>query len=131
MDLTESPIVCALVGGFLIGVVCSVNYFFFGNITGFSGILGNFFNLDLKNIAHYNWSKSVSFVLGVVLTYNYCQSDSNGVITAGGFTFKAFDSETDSTKLSTIGLSLAGFLVGVGTFVGQGCTSGHGMCGLP
>ncbi|MEQ4510519.1 MAG: YeeE/YedE thiosulfate transporter family protein, partial [Dickeya sp.] len=31
---------------------------------------------------------------------------------------------------STPGLLLAGFLVGVGTRLGSGCTSGHGVCGL-
>lgn len=34
-------------------------------------------------------------------------------------------------ELSIIGWILGGFLVGIGTKMGNGCTSGHGVCGLP
>lgn len=34
-------------------------------------------------------------------------------------------------RLNYIGFALAGFLVGVGTKMANGCTSGHGVCGLP
>lgn len=33
--------------------------------------------------------------------------------------------------MSTLGYVVAGFLVGLGTRLGSGCTSGHGLCGLP
>ncbi|CAM9426106.1 unnamed protein product, partial [Ectocarpus fasciculatus] len=33
--------------------------------------------------------------------------------------------------LSSLGYVVAGFLVGLGTRLGSGCTSGHGLCGLP
>ena len=34
-------------------------------------------------------------------------------------------------NLSIIGFALSGFLVGLGTKLSNGCTSGHGVCGLP
>jgi len=38
--------------------------------------------------------------------------------------------ELSSPHLNITGLAFAGFLVGIGTCLGSGCTSGHGMCGL-
>lgn len=34
-------------------------------------------------------------------------------------------------KLDIVGFGIAGFLTGVGTKMSNGCTSGHGVCGLP
>ena len=49
----------------------------------------------------------------------------------GGATYSLFNSgleiETEATPLMTI---LAGLLVGFGTRMGNGCTSGHGVCGI-
>lgn len=35
------------------------------------------------------------------------------------------------SNLDLIGFALSGLLVGFGTKLGNGCTSGHGLCGLP
>jgi hypothetical protein len=49
----------------------------------------------------------------------------------GGATYSLFNGgleiETEATPLMTI---LAGLLVGFGTRMGNGCTSGHGVCGI-
>jgi uncharacterized membrane protein YedE/YeeE len=34
-------------------------------------------------------------------------------------------------RLSYVGYAISGFLVGIGTKMSNGCTSGHGVCGLP
>lgn len=48
-----------------------------------------------------------------------------------GKEYQVFDKKTENPALSQIGYMFAGLLVGVGTALGTGCTSGHGMCGLP
>mmetsp|Transcript_16801 Transcript_16801/g.1504 ORF Transcript_16801/g.1504 Transcript_16801/m.1504 type:complete len:111 (+) Transcript_16801:170-502(+) len=41
------------------------------------------------------------------------------------------DLNTFRSGLSVIGFALGGLLTGIGTKLGNGCTSGHGVCGLP
>ena len=65
-----------------------------------------------------------------------------GMFTAGGIFFDIFNYETHNKftpfgemdkideKTSFLGFALAGLLVGFGTKLGNGCTSGHGLCGL-
>jgi uncharacterized protein len=57
----------------------------------------------------------------------------NGVYKLGSdFEVTLFDSnEVSSSNLNIAGWVIGGFLVGVGTKLGNGCTSGHGICGLP
>lgn len=43
----------------------------------------------------------------------------------------SFDSIQNISKIGYLGAAVAGFLVGFGTKLGNGCTSGHGVCGLP
>jgi len=62
---------------------------------------------------------------------------------ASGIFFDIFGYETNNNftpfgqsdqivvKTSYFGYALAGLLVGFGTKLGNGCTSGHGLCGLP
>lgn len=52
---------------------------------------------------------------------------------AGGMALLAFAPQVyvDSLQLPLWALGLSGLLVGVGTRMGGGCTSGHGVCGLP
>ena len=53
-------------------------------------------------------------------------------ITIGEYTFYINDSNDSSVaRLNTYGWILGGFLVGFGTRMGNGCTSGHAICGLP
>lgn len=42
-----------------------------------------------------------------------------------------FDSMEEITDIGIIGSIISGLLVGFGTKLGNGCTSGHGVCGLP
>lgn len=66
------------------------------------------------------------------------------MLVASGIFYDIFKYETTSTNFtpygpeekiaaytSYIGFGIAGLLVGFGTKLGNGCTSGHGLCGLP
>mmetsp|Transcript_1228 Transcript_1228/g.1357 ORF Transcript_1228/g.1357 Transcript_1228/m.1357 type:complete len:120 (+) Transcript_1228:104-463(+) len=49
-----------------------------------------------------------------------------------GIDVEVFDSVKDNVRgLSFYGWVISGLLVGIGTKAGNGCTSGHGVCGLP
>ena len=101
----------ALVGGLLIGTAATLTLWTSGRITGISGILaGSLFQKGQEAF----WRGL--FLCGLLL---------------GGATYSLFNSgleiETEATPLMTI---LAGLLVGFGTRMGNGCTSGHGVCGI-
>ena len=101
----------ALVGGPLIGTAATLTLWTSGRIAGISGILaGSLFQKGQEAF----WRGL--FLCGLLL---------------GGATYSLFNSgleiETEATPLMTI---LAGLLVGFGTRMGNGCTSGHGVCGI-
>ncbi|KKJ78183.1 hypothetical protein WH95_02240 [Kiloniella litopenaei] len=104
--------VSALIGGGLIGSAAVILMLFNGRIAGISGILGGCFSSKTGDIP---WR--IAFVAGLVLSpllYGLFR-DENLEITF-----------STSTPLLIIG----GLLVGVGTQLGSGCTSGHGVCGI-
>ncbi len=104
----------SLVGGIIIGLASILMLVMFGKIAGISGIIGELLKLS-KNDSLWRFS----FLFGIALS---------------GQIFYSF---IDSSKLeNTINNSnifyiiLAGLLVGFGTRLGSGCTSGHGICGI-
>lgn len=103
----------ALLGGALIGVAASIMLLLNGRITGISGVLGD---LLRPRPGEVGWR--VTFIAGLV---------------AGGFLLLAwlpgtFEAHPDRSMGA---VALAGVLVGFGTRMGNGCTSGHGVCGIP
>jgi uncharacterized protein len=108
-DFTPLP---ALLGGMLIGVAASVLLLFNGRTAGISGIVGG---LVLPRRGEVRWR--VSFVAGLV---------------AGGLILHALAARTMALALDAplVVVVVAGMLVGVGTSLGNGCTSGHGVCGI-
>ena len=103
--------VCETLAG-LIGVAASMLLLLNGRIAGVSGILGGVFGTI--GVAERFWR--VAFVIGLV---------------CGAFLYAlAADGLTMELPRSHLLLLVAGFLVGVGTRLGSGCTSGHGVCGL-
>ena len=107
----------ALLGGILIGLSAVLVLYLNGRIAGISGIVARIFKRVPVDTA---WR--ALFLLGMV---------------AGGaavfLTAEPFDFEYGAAFESVRGwggMIVAGFLVGVGTRVGGGCTSGHGVCGL-
>lgn len=106
-----SPIPAAL-GGALIGLSASLMLLVQGRVAGISGIVGG---LLVPKPGDLGWR--LSFVLGLVL--------------AGlAATLLAPASVAVTVERPTLLLVLAGLLVGYGTRLGNGCTSGHGVCGL-
>lgn len=104
--------VSGMVGGAMIGLAASVLLLGSGRIAGISGILGGLLGADGKD----TWWRLV-FVLGLV----------GGALAVG---FAAPAKAAITVQASWPLLVLAGLLVGFGTRLGQGCTSGHGVCGL-
>lgn len=101
----------AAVGGALIGLASSVVLASQGRIAGVSGIVGNLLRPLSKTEG---WQ--VAFVAGLVIV---------GVL-AGAF----FPEQVTASEAPAIGwIVVAGLLVGYGTRLGNGCTSGHGVCG--
>jgi uncharacterized membrane protein YedE/YeeE len=102
----------ALAGGVLIGLSATALLWLTGRIAGVSGVLGGVLFPRRDDVA---WR--VAFLLGVVV--------------AGG-AWLAFvpDAFVPRVGFPRAGLVIAGLLVGFGTRMGNGCTSGHGVCGL-
>ena len=107
-----TSIIMAILGGVLIGLSASALLYFSGRIAGISGILAGALS---EPSAQRGW-RSV-FLIGLL---------SGGVILSIFFA-SAIQAPTGRSPLM---ISLAGVLVGVGTRLGNGCTSGHGVCGL-
>ena len=101
----------ALAGGLLIGLAASLCMLLNGRIAGISGILGGL----LKPVAGDTvWR--LAFILGLV---------------AAPVLFGLVATLPKPQIDGSFGvLVLAGLLVGFGTRLGSGCTSGHGVCGL-
>jgi uncharacterized membrane protein YedE/YeeE len=104
--------VASLVGGMLIGLSASLLLLFDGKIAGISGIVGG-----LLSPAKQDTLWRAVFVGGLL---------------AGGLLSRLFAPQVFDIGLSRSAgaLALAGVLVGFGTRLGNGCTSGHGVCGL-
>ncbi|WP_442498009.1 YeeE/YedE family protein [Methylobacter sp. sgz302048] len=102
----------ALAGGGLIGLSAGLLWLFNGRVAGISGITGGLFSSRSRDIG---WR--LCFLAGLLL---------------GPLMFRAVGDETASLHISPslAVLSIAGLLVGYGTGLGNGCTSGHGICGL-
>lgn len=103
--------VSALVGGALIGLAASLLLFATGRIAGISGIVSGLLVRERGDVAWRAW-----FLVGLL---------GAGV----GAVVLAPDAIGSSPRPFVL-LAAAGLLVGVGTQVGNGCTSGHGVCGL-
>jgi hypothetical protein len=99
-------------GGVLIGGSASLMLLLEGRVTGISGIVGGLFAPKAGDVA---WR--VAFVVGMALA---------GVVAA---TYAPASMAAETNRGPAL-LIVAGLLVGVGTRIGSGCTSGHGVCGL-
>ncbi len=101
-----------LLGGALIGIAVSLMLYLNGRITGVSGIVSRAL---IRKPGDTAWR--LAFVVGLLV---------------GGVILRIVLPETLNSSLdrSVPALIVAGLLVGYGTVMGSGCTSGHGICGL-
>ena len=101
-----------LVGGAIIGLAAAVYLLVNGRIMGASGIIGGL----IDGSAREAMSERAAFIAGLILV--------PGVIAL--VTGSADTHLTDNLAI----VALAGLLVGIGTRIANGCTSGHGVCGI-
>jgi len=102
----------ALIGGSLIGLAAVWLYLSLGRVAGISGIAANALLRSKENL----WP--LMFVLGLGI---------------GGWLAYTLTGGRPAMTLSgenSLWLLLGGLLVGFGTRMGSGCTSGHGVCGM-
>ena len=112
IDWANFTLLNSLMGGILIGIAAVIIFLTNGRIMGISGILGNL--MTLKETDQIYWR--IAFLLGVLI---------------GPLIFTILFKEIKSEMVAnTTFLIISGFLVGLGTSLGNGCTSGHGICGL-
>ncbi|TCK19300.1 hypothetical protein DFR30_2610 [Thiogranum longum] len=104
--------VASLVGGILIGLAGAAMLYFNAKIAGISGIFGGLLQTKKNDTL---WR--VLFVAGLL----------SGGIVIDLFHPAALDFSVDRSMPAVI---VAGLLVGFGARLGNGCTSGHGVCGI-
>ena len=101
----------AFLGGIVIGFAVIIFFIGNGRLAGVSGIV------NAALVSKQNRTDNLLFIIGLVL----------------GPIFYVFFTKIDIPFLITSSLPTiiaAGFLVGIGTKIGRGCTSGHGICGI-
>ena len=100
----------AFLGGLLLGVAVSGYLFVNGRITGISGMVAQV--LSFKSLSQ---NPATWFILGLIVT---------------PFIYGLFIQPDIIMSSNPWLLIIAGLLVGFGTRLGSGCTSGHGICGM-
>lgn len=104
--------ILGLMGGLCIGSAAAIYLLVNGRIMGASGIVGQLVDGSAKD----TWAEKASFLAALVAVPALL------AMLAGG-------AQTHLTK-NWIVIVVAGLLVGLGTRMANGCTSGHGVCGL-
>ncbi len=106
------PFTNQIIGGALIGLASVLLLMAHGRIFGVSGIIGSV----ISGAADRGWR--IALILGFLVAGVWMNRE-------GWQVFGNVDSAP-----STLTLIVAGLLVGYGTRLGSGCTSGHGVCGI-
>lgn len=101
-----------LAGGVLIGLAAALMLLALGRIAGVSGLAAKAVGLGGSGIARSGaWMFVIGLPLGALIV----------VLWSGG---------VEARFANPVTLTVAGLLVGIGTRLGSGCTSGHGVCGV-
>ncbi|KFI10955.1 YeeE/YedE family protein [Vibrio coralliilyticus] len=102
----------SLIGGVLLGLSATMLLMINGKVAGISGIVNGVFSPKRNDLF---WR--LLFLIGMV--------------SGGALSVMVIGIEIPSTEsISTFVLVIAGLLVGFGTRLSNGCTSGHGICGV-
>ena len=108
----EQDWIWGLVGGAIIGSAAAVYLLVNGRIMGASGILGGLVDGSGRSA----WLERAAFIVGLVLM---------------PIAFVPLYEEVDTHLTDNmVAIVAAGLLVGIGTRIANGCTSGHGVCGI-
>ena len=111
MNIVNFTPYSALTGGIIIGFAVAIFFFFNGRLVGISGIASNALTEERNRL------DNILFLIGLII---------------GPIIYTLFNQEQISISISNSYLLLifAGLLVGIGTRVSGGCTSGHGISGI-
>jgi len=113
MNIVNFTPIESLLGGLIIGLAVAILYLMRGNYTGISGI---YYNVISVNKSGFLWR--FVFITGLII----------GPVLLSFFSYTDLGFEMPNTN--PIIVILGGLLVGYGTQLGSGCTSGHGVCGI-
>lgn len=111
--MIEQSYILGLTGGLMIGMAGAIYLLGNGRIMGASGIIGGLFDRSEPS----EWTSRILFALGLIAAPWL-------VLTVLGQT-----AQTNITS-NVIVIVASGFLVGLGSRIANGCTSGHGVCGM-
>ena len=111
MNIVNFTPYSALTGGIIIGFAVAIFFSFNGRLVGISGIASNALTEERNKL------DNILFLIGLII---------------GPIIYTLFNQEQISISISNSYLLLifAGLLVGIGTRVSGGCTSGHGISGI-
>jgi len=111
IDFVNFTPIPALIGGIVIGLAVVLFFYSTGRLAGVSGIANNVLT---KNT---NRGTNLLFLIGLI---------------SGPIFYQLFISSDVPYLINnnTVILIIGGLLVGIGTQIGMGCTSGHGVCGI-
>ena len=111
MNIVNFTPYSALTGGIIIGFAVAIFFYFNGRLVGISGIANNALTEERNRL------DNILFLIGLII---------------GPIIYTLFNQEQISISISNSYLLLifAGLLVGIGTRVSGGCTSGHGISGI-
>lgn len=108
----EAAPLAGLAGGVLIGLAAAVMLLGLGRIAGVSGLAARAVGLGGSGLARSGaWMFVIGLPLGAFIV----------ILALGG---------VEARFANSLTLAIAGLVVGVGTRLGSGCTSGHGVCGV-
>ena len=125
MSLQYFTPVSGLIGGSLIGLSAATLLLFNGDILGASGLMSSFVVAPVKTLTDPSQQWKLSFLAAFALTTRiYVTCIDPDALTDQRLGYG------DSTVpiVSPLGFVIGGFLVGFGTRLGNGCTTGHGEC---
>jgi len=106
----------SLAGGLVIGLAAAIYLLANGRVAGIAGIVASPLRALLAGKSLAPDINRLLFILGLLLA---------------PWVWRVFaPMPAASVDVGTVGLVAAGLLVGVGVRMGNGCTSGHGVCGL-
>ena len=111
--MIEMDWIWGLVGGLMIGTAAAIFLLGNGKIMGASGIIGGL--VDRSGLS--NWQERAAFLAALV------------VVPALMLPLYNVEVKTNITDNMALVVA-AGLLVGIGTRLANGCTSGHGVCGI-
>lgn len=117
--MADFNITTAILGGLLIGLSSTSLLLFNGRIAGISGIVSGALRFDRDS--RWRWL----FIAGLLLGGGLYEG---AILPGSGLAIAA--QPTPVSEFAPVSMIAGGLLVGFGTRLGNGCTSGHGVCGL-